>query len=66
MIAKLNLLNDNAMFILLDVETTGLDDESCHIIQLAAKVLGSDSKADIFSGTILNLLSASSCAVDIF
>ncbi len=55
MVEKLNLLNDNAMFVLLDVETTGLDDKSCHIIQLAAKVLGSDSKADIFSGNQLNI-----------
>ena len=37
----------------LDVETTGLDDESCHVIQLAAKVLGSDDEGDLFSQYIL-------------
>jgi DNA polymerase III epsilon subunit-like protein len=38
------------MFVILDCETTGLDDKSCHIIQLAAKVLGSDDEKDLFSG----------------
>lgn len=41
------------VFIVIDVETTGLD-ESSHIIQMAAKVLGSDDEADIFAGNPLN------------
>lgn len=49
MVAKLNFLDDNVVFFVLDVGSTGLD-ESCHVIQLAAKILGSDDEADIFSG----------------
>jgi len=52
-VEKLNLLDDNVVFIVIDVETTGLD-ESSHIIQMAAKVLGSDDEADIFAGNPLN------------
>ena len=47
--SRLNLLDD-VLFVVLDVETTGLDDKSCHVIQLAAKVLGSDDENDLFSG----------------
>ncbi|KAL9180398.1 hypothetical protein ACHAXT_008368 [Thalassiosira profunda] len=43
----------NALFVVLDVETTGLDDKTCHVIQLAAKVLGSDDADDLFSEYIL-------------
>lgn len=49
-VKKVNLTNDGVMFVVLDCETTGLDDKSCHIIQLAAKVLGSDDEKDLFSG----------------
>ena len=38
-----------AAFLVLDVETTGLDD-GCHVTQLAAKVLGSTDERDLFSG----------------
>jgi DNA polymerase III epsilon subunit-like protein len=48
---RLNLIDDDVMFLVLDCETTGLDDKTCHIIQLAAKVLGSDDENDLFSGT---------------
>jgi superfamily II DNA/RNA helicase len=49
-VKRVNLTNDDVMFVVLDCETTGLDDKSCHIIQLAAKVLGSDDEKDLFSG----------------
>ena len=44
---RLNLSEDDAMFIVLDVETTGLDDKTSHVIQLASKVLGSDDENDL-------------------
>jgi len=50
--SRVNLLGD-VMFVVLDVETTGLDEKSCHVIQLAAKVLGSDDENDLFSEYIL-------------
>jgi len=50
---RLNLLGQDVIFVVLDVETTGLDDKSCHIIQLAAKVLGSEDDEDLFSEYIL-------------
>ena len=50
---RLNLSEDDAMFIVLDVETTGLDDKTSHVIQLASKVLGSDDENDLFSQYIL-------------
>eukprot|EP01083_Nonionella_stella_P086392 240021_1 len=49
---RLNLLGDDIMFVVVDCETTGLD-KSCHIIQLAAKLLGSDDENDLFSEYIL-------------
>lgn len=49
-VKRANLANDDVMFVVVDCETTGLDDKSCHIIQLAAKVLGSDDEKDLFSG----------------
>ena len=50
---RLNLSEDNVMFVVLDVETTGLDDKVSHVIQLACKVLGSDDDNDLFSEYIL-------------
>ena len=50
LVKRLDLLGDDVIFIVLDVETTGLDDKTCFIIQLAAKVLGSDDEMDLFSG----------------
>ena len=48
---RLNFLDeDTAICIVLDVETTGLDEKTSHVIQLAAKVLGSDDDNDLFSG----------------
>lgn len=58
-VKRVNLTNDDVMFVVLDCETTGLDDKSCHIIQLAAKVLGSDDEKDLFSGKHLSLFSYS-------
>ncbi len=48
---RLDLIDEDVMFVVLDCETTGLDDKTSHIIQLAAKVLGSDDENDVFSGT---------------
>lgn len=50
---RLNLIDEDVLFVVLDCETTGLDDKSCHVIQLAAKVLGSDDDDDLFSEYIL-------------
>jgi len=50
---RLNLSEDDVMFVVLDVETTGLDDKTSHLIQLAGKVLGSDDDNDLFSQYIL-------------
>jgi len=50
---RLNLSEDDVMFVVLDVETTGLDDKTSHLIQLAGKVLGSDDENDLFSQYIL-------------
>jgi len=47
-----NSSEDGILYMVLDVETTGLDYQSSHIIQLAAKELGSDNE-DIFSEYIL-------------
>ena len=40
-------LLEDVLFVVLHVETTGLDDKSCHVIQLAAKVLRSDDENDL-------------------
>lgn len=45
-----NSSKDGILYMVLDVETTGLDYKSSYIIQLAAKELGSDNDEDIFSG----------------
>lgn len=64
---RLNLLNgDDVLYIVLDVETTGLDDTSCHVIQLAAKVLGSDDEKDLFSGMYELVLDDASASIFIF
>ena len=43
-------MEEDVVFLVLDVETTGLDAKTSHIIQLAAKVLGSSNGVDLFSG----------------
>jgi hypothetical protein len=48
----LNLIDEDVLFVVLDCETTGLDDD-CHIIQLAAKVLRSENEEDLFSSVRL-------------
>jgi hypothetical protein len=55
-VKRVNLISDDVLFVVLDCETTGLDDKSCHIIQLAAKVLGSDDEKDLFSGKHLTFI----------
>ena len=50
---RVNLAGDDVVFIVLDVETTGLSDKTDHVIQIAAKVLGSQDPTDIFSQYIL-------------
>ena len=64
MAKRLDLLGDDVVFIVLDVETTGLDDKTSHIIQLAAKVLGSEDEMDLFSGKCV-ALNTSSIAIKI-
>lgn len=49
---RVNLMEEDVVFIVLDVETTGLDERTSHVIQLAAKVLGSNNEEDLFSGKI--------------
>ena len=50
---RLDLIDEDVLFVVLDCETTGLDDKTCHVIQLAGKVLGSDDENDLFSEYIL-------------
>ena len=45
---SIDLRNSDLTYLIVDVETTGLDDKSNYVIQLAAKIYGSHSEDDVF------------------